>query len=345
MRNPLPDNQDTIDQEASGWLIRIEENGLNRYAQADFEAWLAADPRHEHAYNEMRQTWADIPELNDLAGFVSLPDLPGKAAPIVQPRRRWRTALVAGTGSVAAALIAIVAMPGYLFAPHSYYATDLAETRIITLPDGSSVTLGAKSSITVRFTNGERRIVLAGGEAFFDVVHNPTRPFVVEAGNSLVRDIGTKFDVNLSDDTVRVSVLEGAVQVRRTVAATKEMPQLLRAGQQAEVALIVASGDKDSPESPESIAPIVAQPAQMPGAWREGRMVFDNVRLADLAADVNRYYAPGVDLASTNIEDLRVTASFKTNEIPAFMRALSDTLPIRATQDGNGKFTVSGRSH
>ena len=342
MRNPLPDNQDTIDQEASGWLVRIEENGLDRHAQADFEAWLAADPRHGHAYNEMRQTWADIPELNDLAGLVSLPDLPEKATPIGQSRRRWRTALVAGTGSVAATLIAIVATPGYLFAPHSHYATDLAETRIVTLPDGSSVTLGAKSSITVRFTDGERRIVLAGGEAFFDVVHNPTRPFVVEAGNSLVRDIGTKFDVNLSDDTVRVAVLEGAVQVRRGAAATKEPPQLLRAGQQAEVALVVTSADKGAPES---MAPIVAETAQTPGAWREGRMVFDNVRLADLAADVNRYYAPGVDLASTNIEDLRVTASFKTSEIPAFMRALSDTLPVQATQDGSGKFTVSGPSH
>jgi transmembrane sensor len=342
MRNSLPDDQEAIDQQASGWLVRIEENGLDRHAQADFAAWLAADPRHGHAYNEMRQTWADIPELNDLAGLVSLPDLPEEAVPIALSRRRWRTALVAGTGSVAAALIAIVAMPGYLFAPHSHYATDLAETRIVTLPDGSSVTLGAKSSITVRFTDGERRIVLAGGEAFFDVVHNPTRPFVVEAGNSLVRDIGTKFDVNLSDDTVRVSVLEGAVQVRRAVAATKETPQLLRAGQQAEMALLVTSAERGAPES---IAPIVAQPAQAPGAWREGRMVFDNVRLADLAADVNRYYAPGVDLASTNVEDLRVTASFKTSEIPAFMRALSDTLPVQATQDGSGKFTVSSSSH
>ncbi|MDB5583959.1 MAG: anti-FecI sigma factor, FecR [Bradyrhizobium sp.] len=338
MSRTLADDRDLIDSEACAWLVRIEENGLDHHGQAEFDAWLAADPRHETTYYEMRETWADISELRDLAELVPLRDPITAEQPTPVRARRWGRISVAGLGAVAAALLAILVVPGHLFGTGQHYTTELAETRIVTLPDGSSVTLGAKSSIQVKYSDRERRVVLAGGEAFFDVVHNASRPFLVEAGKSVVRDIGTKFDVNLGDGSVRVSVLEGLVQVSRSDRAAISPPKLLRAGQRTELSFAapVAVGVTAPPPSD-----IVAMPAQAPGAWREGRLVFDNVRLADLAGDVNRYYAPGVKLASPEVGDLRITASFKTSEIPAFMSALSATLPVRTEHADNGTYTVS----
>jgi transmembrane sensor len=333
MRKPSTDEQEAIDREASGWLVRIEENALDCDAQAEFQAWIVGDPRRERTYYEMRRTWAQLSELSDLtapAGYAG-----HRRTPAPFRTLGWRTALVGGIGAAAAAVIAVVAIPGVRFVPEPHYTTSLAETRIVTLPDGSSVTLGAKSSMTLRFKAGERRVILAGGEAFFDVIHDPVRPFVVQAGESQVRDIGTKFDVNISKDTLRVSVLEGAVQVSEGPASTKRPIQLIRAGQETEVPSLA---DKAAAVAP---APILKQSAQPTAAWREGRFVFDNVRLADLAADVNRYYAPGVRLTSPDVENLRVTASFKTNEIPAFMSALNETLPVQAEQMSDGAFRIS----
>ena len=78
------DDRDLIDSEACAWLVRIEENGLDHHGQAEFDAWLAADPRHEATYAEMRETWADIPELCDLAELV--PVETAKADPYPDPQ-------------------------------------------------------------------------------------------------------------------------------------------------------------------------------------------------------------------------------------------------------------------
>ena len=326
--------QERIDSEASAWLVRVEDGRLSFEARKEFEAWRAADHRHAGTYNEMARTWAEIPELSDLADLVPAPVLAG-VAPV--PRRRWP--LVAGSlAGVAAVLLAIWGVHASLFDGGERYHTQIAEMRIVTLPDGSSVTLGAKSAIAVRYTDTERRIELSGGEAFFDVFHNARRPFVVAAGGSLIRDIGTKFDVNLSTGTVRVSVLEGKVAVSRT-GPSPIRERLIVAGQRTEVPLV-------SPSVPQAsgvlVAPVlVPLPAQAPGAWREGRLTYDNVRLADIVSDVNRYYAPGIELTSPDVGGLRVTASFKTNEIPAFMSALSATLPVRADAQQGGRFKVS----
>lgn len=342
MTRAMTDEQDAIDHEASAWLVRIEENGLDCDARRDFDAWLAADPRHETTYDEMRTTWSAILELNELGHLVTVPDpLPAGESIRTTSHRCRRGVSMAALGVVAAGLIAIIAIPGHLLWHGQRYTTKLAETRIVTLPDGSSVTLGAKSSIAVKFSDTERRVVLSGGEAFFDVVHNAARPLMVEAGSSIVKDIGTKFDVNLSDDgSVRVAVLEGLVQVSRTGITVKTQPQKLGAGQRAELTLATSvSTSGVATPAPD----IVSLLAQAPGSWREGRLVFDNVRLADLVSDLNRYYGPGIKLASADVGDLRVTASFKTREIPAFMSALSATL--RVTADAGGSFTVSGDHH
>ena len=311
--------QDAIDRAASAWLVRIEEEGLDPSAERDFDRWLADDPRHKSTYEEMRRTWEDIARMEDLAALRPVP-----ADRHTPARWRWAAGL-----AVAASLAAGL----FLYQTASFdprYHTELAEMRTVALPDGSSVTLGARSSITLAFKAGERRVILTSGEALFDVVHDEKRPFVVDAGSSVIRDIGTRFNVNRTTNSVRIGVLEGRVEVRRTDAATIA-PVTLGRGQGAQ---IVEARD------PARSGPILVTVQESPGAWRDGRLVFDNVRLADLSADVNRYYAPGVTLGSATVGDLRVTAAFRTSEIPAFMGALDATLPVRTERSADGRFRI-----
>lgn len=335
--------RDRIDHEASSRIVRASEGALSPEEHRELEAWRAADARHDRTFQAMLRTWDEIPALGGLASLVPPPD---PAAAPVRPqdglRRAYRVSFAA-LGSAAAAVAALFLVPGAWPKTERHYATAVAKTNRVTLPDGSVVTLGARSAITVKFSDTERRVVITGGEAFFEVAHNAARPFLVEAGSSIVRDIGTKFDVNLGDRSVRVSVLEGLVQVMRTGGGAKPASlKLLRAGERAEVELAFFELPSASAAAPPAI---VALPAQAPGAWREGRLVYDNVRLADLVADVNRYYAPGIHLDSGAIGDMRIMASFRTNEIPAFMSALGATLPVRATEDADGAFRVAATAN
>lgn len=320
MAGQTDNEQEAIDRAAGEWLVRIEEEGLDASAERDFDRWLADDPRHKATYDAIRQTWSDIAGMEGLAALTSVTD---RSAPVTR-RIGWR-------GAVGVAVAASLVLGLFFFraaSPEPQYRTELAEMRTVALPDGSSVTLGARSSIALAFKADERRVILSSGEALFDVVHDAKRPFVVDAGSSVIRDIGTRFNVNRTTSSVRIGVLEGRVEVRRTDAATVA-PVMLGRGQGAQIV------QTRSPSGP-----IVVTTQEAPGAWRDGRLVFDNVRLADLSADVNRYYAPGVTLGTAAVGDLRVTAAFRTSEIPAFMGALGATLPVRTERSPDGEFRI-----
>lgn len=328
--------QDLIDREASAWLIRIEEQGLDQAEEGDFRSWLAIDPRHRATYDAMRETWRDVAEVPGLADLAKIPSHIAHQGRIpsshMRPAWRW-----AGVTAVAASLAGVFMLISPGSSTDRQYRTELAEMRIVTLPDGSSVTLGGRSSITVAYNAAERRVILSSGEALFDVVHDAQRPFLVEAGVSLVRDLGTKFDVNRTAGSVRVGVIEGHVQVSRT-DGIKAPPVTIGGGEGVQIIKNLTTDEAGTASSPNGA--ILVSSRQTPGAWREGRFVFDDVRLADLSADVNRYYGPGVTLGSTAVGDLRVTAAFKVSEIPAFMSALDATLPVRAERLPGGRFRI-----
>ena len=140
-------HQDDIDHQASTWLVRIEEDGpLDAAGLHDFEAWRAADPRHARTYGDMRKVWFGIPELAEFGSVAPQPVVMERYSPL---RRSWRRAAYPAFGAIAASVLAFVAVPK-LLRPWDTYETGLAQTRLVTLPDGSSVTLGAKSRISVR---------------------------------------------------------------------------------------------------------------------------------------------------------------------------------------------------
>ncbi|EGD58096.1 anti-FecI sigma factor, FecR [Novosphingobium nitrogenifigens DSM 19370] len=304
------------------WLVRIENGELDADERRDFEAWINADPRHASAYHEILQTWqdiADLPDLSDLAPARSARAFHG-------PGRR---ALI-GFGLGAAAIAATLAL---MLAPttrESDFATDIGQARDITLSDGSRVTLGAHSSLVVRYSANERRVILVGGEALFDVKHRTDRPFVVEAGATEVRDIGTRFNVNRGAASVQVEVVEGLVETRNKAATGQS--RMLHQGQRLEIPVRATD--------PIVLSPATAKDLPLLEPHHDGQLVFENTRLADLASDINRYYAPGVHIASPAIGDLRVTAAFRSGEIPAFLDTLNAVLPVEVKRDAAGAFVI-----
>lgn len=315
--------QARIDTEAAEWLARHSLSGLTAAERAEFEAW-SADPRHMAAFESMNRTLGDIAQLGHLAELEPLEAAPRRAFR-TEGRRRAAVA-IAGISAVAAATLAVVAAPGLFDTPDFARSTAVAEIRPMSLADGTRVTLGAKSRIEVQFDEGARRVKLTDGEAFFEVTHDPSRPFFVETGGTTVRVVGTKFDVKRIGDRVEVAVLQGKVQVRGRQVRT------LSAGQQVASARIL-------PLLPAGVGRVEAA-ATAPGAWRDGQLTYDDTKLSELVADLNRYYGPGVRLADRGLGDIRLAASFKVGEIDDFLRDLPAVADVAVTRGADGATTI-----
>lgn len=332
MNSPAPRRDDkALGRDAADWLARRRDPTRALDEERAFRDWYDADPRHAETYEAMNRTLGDIAGLKELASLEPL-----DAAPRPPRRLAW---LAAGGALAAAAAAAVVVLGPAAIAPAPLdpHATQIAEIETLRLADGSIVTLGAASSIDVRFTQSERRIVLREGQAYFDVAEDG-RPFVVEAGDTIIRDIGTQFDVNRGEGRVRVSVSEGIVSVSeppRGLLLQRPDPVILRAGVRAEV--------RDSIEIAASAAAPTLSRATAPDSWREGRFVYDDVRLGDLVADLNRYHQPGVRMSDASLADIRLAASFKADEIDTFLATLPLAAPVDVTRAEDGAVRLSRR--
>lgn len=326
---------DKARQEASRWLALLRSEVADAEVEARFDEWLRASPEHAAAYESLDSLWS---ELDEVPAFEQI-DVDAAIARVNESERTVTTrprdfarrpAYV--PAALAAGLAVAVLGAAFYFASLSgvdtrmpAYATEIAEIREITLEDGSVVTLGARSKIETAFTPGSREVVLTAGEAFFSIAKDPERPFFVKTDEAVIRVVGTEFDVKRGINTVRVSVLEGIVEVMRaddlgadiTPAAVDAAPkQVLAAGEMVVATVAVPTLTKTSVEP------------DVPGAWRSGRLIYENARLAEVIADANRYYEPPILIASNDLGDIRVTTAFGTGQINEMLSALEYTQPV-----------------
>lgn len=343
IRDRQPDRTG-IEAEARRWVVLLSSETVAGRDRAAFEAWVAADPRHSAAYDEAERVWRGAEQLTHLRDYARLEDLERFA---VGRRGAWMrrlgdlsgrpAALAGGLAAAAAAIVLAVVLTGPVdvIAPPTDYVTETAEIRDIVLADGSEVTLGARSRIDVGFSDVERRVVLVSGEAFFSVTSNPERPFFVVADQAVVRVVGTKFEVRRAADRVRVAVAEGTVEV--TVeetppdAPSPPAPTVLTAGQQ-----VVAVRDRP-------VEPVRAIDSATPGAWREGRLYYEEASLIEVISDANRYYDGQIDLATDEIGGLSITGSFRTDRIESMLSTLEQILPVEAERDQTGRIVLKAR--
>lgn len=332
------EDQERLTEEAMDWVLQFQAGPVGPQERAAFETWLAVEPGRHALYAKAERAW------HGMAGLSALPQahqaLHGTAAP-PQPasprRRRWMPAASALAASLLLALLLFSqfrpATPeGTL---QQQYATQVAEIREIALVDGSRLTLGARSRADVRFTDTERRVVLHEGEAFFTVQPDPLRPFFVEAEATEVRVVGTRFNVRLGPDVVEVAVEEGRVDV----ADPSTTGNRLTAGEQ-----LTTRRPKGVRVTPAAIEPVLAPAPTHVGAWRDGRLDYNNARLIDVIADARRYYPGRILLQGGTLETLRVTTSFRADQVLSMLDSLEGALPISVSRQGEDVLLAPARS-
>jgi len=311
-------NNERVEREACEWLALMNSDSSTADETAGFQTWLRADPLHEDVYERVRNVWGELGTLEDIA-------MPSYHAAPRQSRRRLIAAAAALCLASAAALVAVyLTSTGGTGSGNGEVATQTAEIRDVTLPDGSIVTVGAQSAIEVHYGGSVRRVDLMAGEAFFSVTKDPSRPFIVSTANADIRVTGTQFDVRRSSESLEVAVLQGRVEVRARQGESAGLHRLLTSKQKIRIIPNAAL-----PE-PRELG------HDMPGAWRQGRLVYEDTRLSEVIADADRYYDGNIFIDSQGLGDLMVSAAFRADQIDKMMQTLAAVLPISVRKLSNG---------
>lgn len=313
----------SIDEQAAGWLVRVNAPDVRDEDIDALTNWLDASPEHLAAYERAESVWAapevpyvaqepeaQAPEAQVIAFSSRRP-----AKPTPQNRAWWIG------GSIAASLAGLLALVVLSAAPKSIiYETRRGETRQIALSDGTQLHLNTDTRLSVVMSSKARLLTLEKGEVALTVVHDVDRPLILQAGPSLLRDVGTIFDVVRHDDATTVTVAEGAVAVldKGLDGQTLATKQVLRAGDQA----VIPDMGKLTTQT------LTAAPKGFD--WERGQAVYRNASLAYVVKDLNRYLDKPlvVDGAAAG---LKLTAVIALDGEASVVKHLQDYLPVEAT--------------
>lgn len=347
-------SEDRLLEEAAGWRLRIEAGEASE-TSPDYLEWLNASDEHADAMMRARITWALLgeharaPELTRARSDALARTTEAAArrwTPITPPRgRRWGRpqsllALAASllfmlaAGLVATDRRAALTTPG---TAAQVYATDIAETRVVTLPDNSRIALDAATRLAVAYTGEARDITLLEGQAFFTVARDAARPFRVTASGQTVTALGTAFNVELIDREVVVTLVEGEVVVTGAPAEGPPGPPQAEgetpapsapAEPQGGVRLVAGQQLIAAPDAPPQLAG--APDIEKSTAWRRGRIMLDDDTLQAALARVNRYSRIRIVIADPVLAEMRIGGVFNAGDTDAFIEAIETAFPIEA---------------
>lgn len=332
-----------LDDAAWARLARYLAGECSPAEAAAVEQWAAANPAHRELLAELGDTWTAAeggPRWDTDAAFaevqarIAAPGTQPAAAPVIPLRRRpaprraapWLRAaaavvLVAGGAATAGGL---GLFPGGRPAaePQREVATVAGQRARIVLADGTEVQLapGSRLRYPADFGPDDRAVALEG-EGYFRVARDPARPFRVHAAGSVTRVLGTRFGVTAGPAGVRVVVEEGRVAFGRGTQGEARVE--LTAGWSARLAVNGALGAPERVDAARALA------------WKDGRLVFDDAPLTEVAAALERWYGVRVRLAVPRADALRLTADLSGASVQEAMEIVGVALALEVRSEGS----------
>ncbi|WP_426236336.1 FecR domain-containing protein [Pseudomonas sp. TWP3-2] len=299
---------ETLIDEAAQWMALLQSGDVSLQERAAFDAWRAADPRHQQIIEQMAGG-LNLLRQSNLRGVSRESLLHSLNAPSSSRRR-----FISGSLSV----LGIAVLAGLLGRRYGWLpeagelATGTGERREFALEDGSTVTLNARSRVVPRFDNIERLLELRSGELLVDVAKNLSRPFVVETGHGRMRALGTRFLVQRGENSTRLVMLHSQVEVVTASGAR----QVVEAGESLvfDGQTILALGRSKGQDS----------------AWVQGRLEVRDRPLSEVI-DSLRSYRRGIIHVSPDVAGLRLSGLYPLDDSDRTLQLLERSLPIRVT--------------
>jgi transmembrane sensor len=334
---------------ACDWLLRLrEESALSTSSELVMEwlAWCREHPANGRAFERAREIWmlADGIEPVATVPTTAATTVPADraSAGVSRERRSKVSRCLALAAAAAVAAIALLVAPEWLRlylmpASAEIYATKAGQSRVVRLPDGSTVALAGGSRLLTTLDGRSRALLLDRGQAYFEVARDPSRPFVVTAGDMQVTAVGTAFDVRTSSSGMVVSVAEGIVDIDDHMdadphsAATVQFPERItlraRAGQK--VAL-----NRSEPPQVTAIDPATA------ASWQDGRLIFIREPLSAVVDSIARHTGRRLVIADPAAGELRYTGTVFATQLNDWLRGLPMVFHVRV-EDRAGEVVIA----
>jgi transmembrane sensor len=335
--NPTTTSKE-IEEAAAAWFAKREGGDWQPADEAQLDAWLEAATAHRVAFIRILTAWERCGRLNALGAGIAQGTLPARDSWRFDPVSveavsvgessdrhtgpRWRRSR--GLRVIAALwVIATVAGTVWYFSIDrgKLYRTEIGTVSTVPLSDGSSVTLNTDTQVHVELAPHERRVNLDQGEVFFDVAHDPSRPFTVTVADERIIAVGTQFLVRRQNGNIRVLVTQGRVQIEHVGSSPGAAPTSLDAGFEARTmqgALLIDQ-------------PAATQIEQLM-SWRTGHLLFRDTTLTDAVAEFNRYTSRKIVIADRGIAGIRIGGSFRSDDIGAFLWLVQSGFPVKVEQ-------------
>lgn len=313
-----PEISDLSREHAIRLWTRRQSGSWTEDDERSLSAWLAASAANRLAYEKVVRLWS-------LAG-----GLERDGFDVVVPRPMVKVRKVA-IGCAAVLLVAL-AVPGWLRIDRwwngvpAHWTTARGEFRTLQLEDGTQVSLDADSELIVKLGAHVRRVALVRGEALFTVTHDASRPFEIEMGPGRVVDLGTRFDVEKLPGAVRVAVFEGRVGVK-TPHGEVVLGAGLRGGYDDRGNLLTTD-QSDMVNEPRA----------------DGLRHFESETLSVVLARMSRYHPVTFVFSDPQLQQLKVSGTFRLTDLNLFLSTLSAVLPVDVRWSGSERVEIVPRA-
>ena len=324
--------EERIDREAAEWLVK-RDRGLSEREALELKEWLGQDARHRMRFAFHEQTWerfSTLEETEEVEKFETRPVWMGQRSskPDFQKLSRAMLSLAAVLLLGLMIWVGISLIDGKERVEYEgLYVVDKYETRI--LSDGTILELNEGARAKVRLTDSHRVVWMHEGEAHFHVAKDEMRPFVVYAGGTEVRAVGTAFNVRVDHEGVHVVVTEGRIHFSNT--ASEDEPrntsltfsEQLDAGQATSLRLGAPNAvPVVETHTYDQLAEILA--------WKPETLEFSDAPLGDVVTAFNKRNTIQIVLAHEELETMPIEATFRSDNVLAFTRLLELTFDLKA---------------
>jgi ferric-dicitrate binding protein FerR (iron transport regulator) len=296
--------------------------------------WLDADPANRLELDKLEEIWLESGKLDPAPLLVDV----SNAWTILETRidehekksgkgiKRYLTPVIFAAASIAFAIILFNILKPKSVSQNQIVVSNYSDSvQIDTLPDGSIVTLNKNSKLTyLSSADDTQRNMVLEGEAFFEVVRDTLRPFVIKAGMGGVRVLGTSFNVKVTNTTnVTVDVVTGLVELFYPMNSSPDTLWLqLKAGERG----ILSHQQKKLFSDRASLSSLF---------WNDNTFVFKNRPLKDVFEVLSECYKVNIVCDDNYINYTNLSTTFKNKNVDEVLDVIAATFDISYSREGN----------
>ncbi len=331
-------------------LTKFINNEVSEQEKSEVESWLNESEENREEMENCRKMLQKVDTYFKAKNFDSeaaLKHVKSKINPVQLKVVQRKKLLLAHFYKYAAILVVAVLLgsAGYylgfkkqIFSGYEQVAAaETQQNNEFVLPDGSVVTLNSDSKLDFpkQFASNVREVTIIG-EAFFEVKPNPEKPFVINAGNTQVKVLGTSFNVSAYPDaeTVDVIVTTGKVQV------TRKSDDLL--AEKSEVFL--TPGEKGTLFIQRNFLEKSVNTDPNYLAWKTNDIIFNETPLSEVVRCLEKVYHINIELAEPELANEVLTAHFDKKPISFVLNVVRLTFNLELTEE-NENYTLMSRTN